>query len=605
MRVSSVGLALGVVLAACIYAQQPQPALSVPRQVRLSELFRPVSGGPPAPVESITLSIYGEEQGGTPLWSETQNVSVSADGHYSVLLGSTLPDGIPADLFATGDPRWLGIRFNRPGEQEQPRLQLVSVPYALKAADAATLGGRPASDYMLAAAASGSAAGATGPGAGGSSKANLKGTTPHTSGTAGCIGVFTDSSNLGCSQMWQLGGNIGINTMSPQAAIHGVSTGALYRNLGVVLVQSGVAPAFIEENGGVGAADAAAITTYQGQLQFWKRNGTGNFLAADLKMVLDSSGNLGLGTSSPAYRLDVAGDINLSGILRYQNSPVLRFQPSSPNIGLGSLALQSNTTGTSNTAIGYSTLFDDQDGSYNTAVGGSASSSNISGNYNTSIGSSALFNSTGSDNTAVGYAALINTTGTANISVGFEAGQNVTSGSNNIEIGHVGVSSDNGIIRIGTPGTQSAFFAAGIRGMTTGANNAIPVVIDSNGQLGTVSSSRRFKEDIHDMGDVTRGLMRLRPVTFRYKKPFADGSKPVQYGLIAEEVAEVYPELVAHSADGQIETVKYQVLDSMLLNEMQRQQREIDSQREQIQALQQQITDLRAAMTTLAPGNLK
>jgi len=125
-------------------------------------------------------------------------------------------------------------------------------------------------------------------------------------------------------------------------------------------------------------------------------------------------------------------------------------------------------------------------------------------------------------------------------------------------------------------------------------------VIDSNGQLGTVSSSRRFKDDIQDMGDTSRDLMRLRPVTFRYKKPFADGSKPIQYGLIAEEVAEVYPDLVAHSADGQIETVKYQVLDSMLLNEVQRQQAEIRGLEQQNQDLQRRLARLEAALASIS-----
>ena len=122
---------------------------------------------------------------------------------------------------------------------------------------------------------------------------------------------------------------------------------------------------------------------------------------------------------------------------------------------------------------------------------------------------------------------------------------------------------------LGDSATQTRFFASGVRGVTTGNNDAIPVLIDSNGQLGTTSSSRRYKEDIQDMGDASSDLMLLRPVTFRYQKPFADGSKPIQYGLIAEEVAEVYPDLVARSENGQIETVKYQVLDSMLLNELQ------------------------------------
>jgi hypothetical protein len=155
--------------------------------------------------------------------------------------------------------------------------------------------------------------------------------------------------------------------------------------------------------------------------------------------------------------------------------------------------------------------------------------------------------------------------------------------------------------------THTSFFAAGIRAVTTTNNDAIPVMIDSSGQLGTVSSSRRFKEDIEDMGAASHDLMRLRPVTFRYKQPFADGSKPIQYGLIAEEVAEVYPDLVAHSADGQIETVKYQVLDSMLLNEIQRQQAEMGDQKDQIrrleqrnQSLEERLAKLEAALVSMA-----
>jgi trimeric autotransporter adhesin len=125
-------------------------------------------------------------------------------------------------------------------------------------------------------------------------------------------------------------------------------------------------------------------------------------------------------------------------------------------------------------------------------------------------------------------------------------------------------------------------------------------VIDSNGQLGTVNSSQRYKEDIQDMGEASRGLLQLRPVTFRYKQPFADGSKPVQYGLIAEEVAEVYPELVAHSADGEIESVKYQVLESLMLNELQRQERVIQEQQREIAALKSQLNAISAVMSKLA-----
>jgi len=205
-------------------------------------------------------------------------------------------------------------------------------------------------------------------------------------------------------------------------------------------------------------------------------------------------------------------------------------------------------------------------------------------------GNSALYANSGSYSTAVGSQALRNSTsGNNNIAIGYQAGFSVTTGSNNIQIGNEGAGSDSDAIRIGTAGTQTTAFIAGIYGVTTSASNAVPVLIDSNGNLGTISSSRRYKDDIQDMADASSGLMRLRPVTFRYKKQFSDGSKPIQYGLIAEEVAEVYPDLVARTTDGQIETVKYQVLDSMLLNELQKQNTTISAQKEQIGAQEQHI----------------
>jgi hypothetical protein len=117
-------------------------------------------------------------------------------------------------------------------------------------------------------------------------------------------------------------------------------------------------------------------------------------------------------------------------------------------------------------------------------------------------------------------------------------------------------------------------------------------MIDSNGQLGTVNSSIRFKEDVHDMAAASEGLMRLRPVTYRYKEPYADGSKPIDYGLIAEEVADVYPDLVARDADGQIQTVQYQKLTPMLLNELQKEHKLLEQQAETIQQLQKQLAAL-------------
>jgi len=251
------------------------------------------------------------------------------------------------------------------------------------------------------------------------------------------------------------------------------------------------------------------------------------------------------------------------------------------NTATGAYALANNNGGLLNTAAGAYALVHNTRGCYNMASGTWSLKGNSTGNYNTAAGTGALFNnSTGSYNTAIGYYSAANVSGAS---------------SNNIHIGSYGASGDNATIRIGgntalgDPATQTSFFASGIRNITTGQNNAVPVVIDSNGQVGTMSSARRYKEDITDMGDATNGLMKLRPVTFRYKKPFDDGSKPIQYGLIAEEVAEVYPDLVARSADGQIEAVKYQLLDSMLLNELQKQNATIAAQKEQIRAQEQRI----------------
>ena len=147
-------LLLCLFCATVAHAQQPQPTAAVPKLVRFSGSFRPangpVDGTPAQTMESVTLSVYRDQTGGDALWHEIQNVVVDADGHYSVLMGATQNEGMPLDLFTSGEPRWLGTQFNRPGEAEQPRVLLVSVPYALKAADAETLGGKPASAYLLA-----------------------------------------------------------------------------------------------------------------------------------------------------------------------------------------------------------------------------------------------------------------------------------------------------------------------------------------------------------------------------------------------------------------------------------------------------------------------
>ena len=142
-------------------------------------------------------------------------------------------------------------------------------------------------------------------------------------------------------------------------------------------------------------------------------------------------------------------------------------------------------------------------------------------------------------------------------------------------------------------------FIAGIRGTSTDATDAIPVLIDSDGQLGTISSSRHFKDRIADMDAASSALMKLRPVTFHYKSDRNPSGRRLQYGLVAEEVAEVYPGLVARSANGQVETVVYQFLPPMLLNEYQKQQRTIEAQAAALERQEAEIAELRRAVEVL------
>jgi uncharacterized coiled-coil protein SlyX len=281
------------------------------------------------------------------------------------------------------------------------------------------------------------------------------------------------------------------------------------------------------------------------------------------------------------------------------------------NLFVGQQAGNSNTTGEDNTASGFNALVSNTTGTNNTASGFAALGSNNTGTNNTASGADALVsNTTGSWNTASGFESGLGlVSGNLNIMLGFQAGLNFTSNeSYNIDIGNQGVTGDGtptfhpGVIRIGTDvtqdpncsiGCQAATYIAAINGVTTGSATTSTVLVDSHGQLGTIASSRRYKEDIKDMGASSDGLLHLRPVTFRYKKPYADGSKPIQYGLVAEEVAEVYPDLVVRGKDGQVETVQYYKLDAMLLNEVQKLAKAHAADQAEIAQLQSQIAEQR------------
>jgi hypothetical protein len=272
------------------------------------------------------------------------------------------------------------------------------------------------------------------------------------------------------------------------------------------------------------------------------------------------------------------------------------------NTAVGDSALFSNLSGEANIGIGVQALYNEEFGNNNIAIGNSALNTVLSGNDNLAIGHLTLYTATGSGNIGIGDEALGVQSGDGNIAIGIQAGLGLTNGSNNIYIGGdvAGIPLDgkpiieSSAIRIGneTNATASNVTIKGIYG--GGVNgNGVNVMVDDTGKLGVGLSSARYKEDIHSMGNSTVGLMKLRPVRFHYKN---DESGLEQYGLIAEEVARVYPEMVMYDDKGQPKAVRYQFLAPMLLNELQKQARRIEEQSRQVVEQSKEIEALTARL---------
>jgi trimeric autotransporter adhesin len=271
------------------------------------------------------------------------------------------------------------------------------------------------------------------------------------------------------------------------------------------------------------------------------------------------------------------------------------------NTATGYQALYSNTTGNNDAADGFEALFSNTTGSNNVADGYGALANNTIGNTNSALGENALLdNSSGSSNTAVGASALLNnSTGGANIAIGASAGINLTSGSNNIDIGNAGAAGESGVIRIGTSGSQAATFVAGIRGMPVSGGQ--PVAVSAIGQLGIRASSARFKESIRPMGNASEAILDLKPVSFRYKKALDPDGTP-EFGLIAEEVARVAPDLVTTDEHGKPFTVRYDEVNAMLLNEFLKAHRQLEDQKAINAKLESKVVSQEKEIQALAVG---
>ena len=261
------------------------------------------------------------------------------------------------------------------------------------------------------------------------------------------------------------------------------------------------------------------------------------------------------------------------------------------NAALGQNTLGANTSGSNNAAVGQAALESTDSGNNNSALGQNALEANTTGIDNTAVGKNALGSAKADSNSAFGRDALSFTSGSGNIAVGKQAGSNLTTGNFNIDIGNQGVATEAGAIRIGTAGVQTGgTFLAGVNGASVNQNTT--VLVGSDGKLGTaMASSRRFKTDIRPLGAIRR-LFRLRPVSYRYKPRWANGDHRLQYGLIAEQVAKVFPWLVQYDRNGKPNGVRYGDLPVLLLAQLQREHRKNDRQQRQIHRLSAQVRAL-------------
>ena len=264
------------------------------------------------------------------------------------------------------------------------------------------------------------------------------------------------------------------------------------------------------------------------------------------------------------------------------------------NTGLGFFALGNNTAGFQNTATGSNALVGNSTGTNNTATGFKALGQNTTASGNTAVGAMALrFNTIGGSNTGIGNNALLNATGSTNIALGAFAGSAITTGDNNIEIGNSGASDDGNRIRIGTRGKQHTVFIAGISGVTI--PNGVGVLVNAQGQLGTLTSSAHYKEAIKPMDNASEAILSLKPVTFRYKHELDPAGIP-QFGLVAEEVAKVDPDLVAKDDEGKPYSVRYEAVNAMLLNEFLKEHNAVEELKATVAKQREEISELVAAI---------
>ena len=383
-------LSLALSLAAQTVSNSPASAQVPPPLIQFSNVATDEGGNSMSGVVSLTFSLYSSQQGGEPLWTETQNnIQLDSTGHYSVQLGITTPNGVPTTLFTTGEARWLGVKIAE--QAEQPRILLLSVPYALKAGDAATIGGLPPSAFVLAPQ-NGAASAATASATRQSVSPETASDVTTTGGKAGYLPVFNGASTVIDSKIYQKAGNVGIGNTAPK---YGLDVGG-----------------HINSSAGYLIGDVTVLSEPGGST-------TGNFASGPYALPSSTTGSGNTATGYEALLNNSSGSNNTAiGANALLGSTGVCLSTGNDNTATGFQALSSNCSGSDNTGTGSNALIGNTYGIDNTATGSHALYNIFEGNNNTATGYQALYSNDTSNNTANGYQALYNNSANNNTATG-------------------------------------------------------------------------------------------------------------------------------------------------------------------------------------------
>jgi trimeric autotransporter adhesin len=385
---------------------------------------------------------------------------------------------------------------------------------------------------------------------------------------------------------------VGVGTLLGNTADENTATGAgalLSNSTGSANTATGAFALFSNTTGEANTAigDSALLSN---------TTGGSNTATGALALLANTAGESNTATGDNALAGNTIGSLNTANGV----AALVSNTAGGSNTAIGVSALAANTTGNENTATGVAALVSNTTGDFNTATGLSALHDNTLGSSNTAIGDHALFaNTEGAGNTAVGASALSSiNTGSSNTALGENAGHNLfKSDSNNIDIGANvdGVAGESNTVRIGNPDITTTIIR-GISGQTVASGAT--VLVAANGQLGTVTSSKRFKEEIKPMDKASEAVYSLKPVTFHYKKEI-DPSGTQQFGLVAEQVEKLNPDLVVQDEKGQVNSVRYDQVNAMLLNEFIKEHKAFLQEQRKVREQEAAIAHLRKEMETV------